>query len=944
MASWLWGRDEGDCATQAQVKVNKFRRITDEAQRAVLLADLRDLAQRPQTHEIVGTLIPDLFSHLKGTKDLESHRAATEILAAVVKPTPSGEAAGGEAASGRAAHVPLVNTEAVAKKEDNIAVLLEAMGNGDCYVRYSVCQLMEHLITNGKLMFLQGCVLSQPMGVSRLMDVLRDRRDFVRNEGLLLMIALCEGNQEIQKITAFESAFETCFDIIHEEGGNDGGVIVLDAIQLMKTLLRGNSSNITYFRELRCMEKIPQLLKLEGSDNWILTDVKQRIVVAALGLVRQLVPRHSAVFADNQKILHKLSVTDDVLKLALGRVNSLSIRTAALQVLADLLAGDGRNDVTTWFSAARVTLASATTGGPSQQAAAIHRLITVLLESGDPGEQFAALVAFRCYMRDNDEGQIAIASTFTPSPHDEMEPPPSLTSTAEATQPITSTSIGRQLLANVFSWGECIGQSGERVRKAWFATMATAEILKSNDSKVFSIQVPLHLPVPGQEQETLMSKTLRNLHELCRLKPVQGKSFPGDCKVLVASFLVLLCTWCYQCPRAVKELLEGASNIPLLIELTIHPQQHLADSHVQGLAAILIAVCLAFNPDDEEGHAYSVSKLRGLLLDRVGKEKFTSALNKMRKSYAFIAAEQDEDEDEDDAEHGNRDDDFGALGGGGGDDTWGLVNRFLFDNDFTHLFKTTYDTATRVLRRKVARGDEGTGRGAMVAVHASGSSGVAVPTVDDGIVTDLMQQIDEYKEIVDSLETDLQTNSRVCENLKGSLREHDDMSGTDMDAWSLEQVSLEYKRLYDRQVEEYEKLHEQFRSLSVAYTELETFSNSLRSGTAGGAAAPSSAELIALRKENADLKKLTDKMEEEQKELRRQLAVERERWLASASNGAVGADAGATDKLRRELKEQQEMYKSLEAEQEELLLNLVKEELKNEKLEKRLKDAVENSV
>ena len=63
------------------------------------------------------------------------------------------------------------------------------------------------------------------------------------SETLLVLISLTEGNPEIQKLVAFENAFELLFAIIEQEGGVDGGIVVQDCLQLLANLLRYNSSN-----------------------------------------------------------------------------------------------------------------------------------------------------------------------------------------------------------------------------------------------------------------------------------------------------------------------------------------------------------------------------------------------------------------------------------------------------------------------------------------------------------------------------------------------------------------------------------------------------------------------------------------------------------------------------------------------------------------------------
>jgi hypothetical protein len=85
--------------------------------------------------------------------------------------------------------------------------------------------------------------LSSATGISRLVISLNDNREAVRNETLLVLIALTNGNPEIQKLVAFENAFEVLFAIIEQEGAVDGGIVVQDCLQLLGNLLRYNSSN-----------------------------------------------------------------------------------------------------------------------------------------------------------------------------------------------------------------------------------------------------------------------------------------------------------------------------------------------------------------------------------------------------------------------------------------------------------------------------------------------------------------------------------------------------------------------------------------------------------------------------------------------------------------------------------------------------------------------------
>lgn len=57
------------------------------------------------------------------------------------------------------------------------------------------------------------------------------------------MQSLVHQSPDIQKILAFEGAFEKLFNIVQQEGGLEGGPVVHDALLCVDNLLRFNSSN-----------------------------------------------------------------------------------------------------------------------------------------------------------------------------------------------------------------------------------------------------------------------------------------------------------------------------------------------------------------------------------------------------------------------------------------------------------------------------------------------------------------------------------------------------------------------------------------------------------------------------------------------------------------------------------------------------------------------------
>jgi hypothetical protein len=84
----------------------------------------------------------------------------------------------------------------------------------------------------------------------------------------LLLIALTKGNANIQKIVAFESAFDRLLEVIAAEGGLDGGIVVEDCLLLMLNLLRANPSNQNFFKEGSYIQRLKPLLQPGSEDGW----------------------------------------------------------------------------------------------------------------------------------------------------------------------------------------------------------------------------------------------------------------------------------------------------------------------------------------------------------------------------------------------------------------------------------------------------------------------------------------------------------------------------------------------------------------------------------------------------------------------------------------------------------------------------------------------------
>ncbi|KAG6898006.1 hypothetical protein C0992_007495 [Termitomyces sp. T32_za158] len=139
-------------------------------------------------------------------------------------------------------------TDQVLTNEKTTHALLSLLGDQNFYTRFAALQYLSTLLHNRR-QIVQGYFLKSSDGTRNVVSVLEDKREIIRNEAIVLVQALISQSPDIQKVLAFEGAFEKLFNIVSQEGGVEGGVVTSSALTCVDSLLRFNSSNQSYFRE-----------------------------------------------------------------------------------------------------------------------------------------------------------------------------------------------------------------------------------------------------------------------------------------------------------------------------------------------------------------------------------------------------------------------------------------------------------------------------------------------------------------------------------------------------------------------------------------------------------------------------------------------------------------------------------------------------------------------
>jgi intracellular protein transport protein USO1 len=209
------------------------------------------------------------------------------------------------------------------QRQENITLLLDFLETHDFYARLYSLQLLIAILS-ARTERTEECVFTAPLGISRLVAILDDRREAVRNEAVTLLIYLTPANVDIQKLVAFEDAFKRIFAIIASEGSlSEGGQIVEDCLILMANLLRLNASNQTQFRETGCVPELAQLLQSaykppeDGEEvaPWAQAQ-RNRNVYALLAVIRLFLVRGAVGTMQNQSAFWQYHLLYHALQLA----------------------------------------------------------------------------------------------------------------------------------------------------------------------------------------------------------------------------------------------------------------------------------------------------------------------------------------------------------------------------------------------------------------------------------------------------------------------------------------------------------------------------------------------------------------------------------------------------------------------------------------------------
>ncbi|PPQ93846.1 hypothetical protein CVT25_013555 [Psilocybe cyanescens] len=511
------------------------------------------------------------------------------------------------------------HTDAVVASEKTTHFLFALLADNTFYTRFATLQFLTTLLQNRRQV-IQSYFLTAPAGPGSIISVLEDKREIIRNEAITMVQALISQSPDIQKVLAFEGAFEKLFNTVTQEGGVDGGLVAQGALTCVDNLLRFNNSNQSYFRETALPPVLCALLQFPVSLD-VQTTAPQEFALqfwddqkrANTSLIVGIMGMLSS--SKGNGVQETLPFTRCLVEMALASNAPTSLKIQALRLLPTNIN----------FPLSEISLTPYVpvpdTNGEEWDRLELASALDALVELAVHGEyngldavkrskeslelRTAAAGVFENFVR-KDEIRQAIVQAMLP-PEDSGPPQPSRSTpllhalalppnTASVLDPadVTSTHIATLMFSHLL-------RSSPRAKAS--ARLIIPGPLQATHDQNLNFFVPADgaplepakaEPQDEDEPQTLLQILTENL-SLALLSRSRANTTEREAREwdrYVVGYLCLLSQWLWEDPKSVKDFLD-AGGLGVLVEPINQTSE--VDSVVPGLCAFLLGICYEYN-------------------------------------------------------------------------------------------------------------------------------------------------------------------------------------------------------------------------------------------------------------------------------------------------------------------------------------------------------------
>ncbi|CAB3406679.1 unnamed protein product [Caenorhabditis bovis] len=494
--------------------------------------------------------------------------------------------------------------EVMIKRNGFVACVLSAIDQFDFNVRRTAVQLLTALLRH-RGPEVQTSVLGQPMGISKLVDIVHDNREVIRNESILMLCELSRSNSQVQQLLAYDNLFNLLLDVISTEPLDS--IVVEDCLFVILNLLRKNTMNQQLFVENNLIARVGTILHTflygrgEGDEEEVETEEwsKQRTanVIFLLQILRALVSpdNNSQQTHSAQKVIYQTKILAELCRVLLSEIGaSVEILTESIIVVAEAIRGNYTNQE---FFASTTLVANE----DETRSSLLVLLISMTTEKQPFKLRCAVFYCFLSYLFDNEFGKTKIIETLLPQ--------------SQLNTPLSTGALICQAIS-----------STESVQ-VWFGCVTLMHCMYQVDhlcEQLLRVQLTI---VPGDPPISLLS-------HVCQLLISMGNRRSQ----MRAGILMLLGVWLVNSEKVVAAFMEKDENLQYLTSNIVDECGEGSESEqqaVRGLLAFVLLACLK-NTQTKEARA----SMETLIERRVGKEVVLSALEGLSRTEQFVRAAQ----------------------------------------------------------------------------------------------------------------------------------------------------------------------------------------------------------------------------------------------------------------------------------------------------------------
>ncbi|KXX74063.1 Intracellular protein transport protein USO1 [Madurella mycetomatis] len=588
-----------------------------EDRRAAILG-LRSFAKQYPASVASGALRSLIGSLSRDGEDVDTVKVVLETLLMLFTPDQDSPEASEEIA--------LWVADEFTQRHENIALLLDFLGKErtDFYSRLYSLQLLSAILS-ARTERTEECIVNTNEGIPRIVAVLEDPREAIRDEAISLLTDLTPTSVVVQNLVTLEKGFTPVFEIITHEGGlGSGARVVEDCLILLANLLRLNPLNQTMFRDMGFVAETGRLLRdaYKGGDDgetvaeWVEVQ-RNRNVYALLAVIRLFLAPGAAGTPMNQETFLGDIVTggrvrvrggpvlENTLQIAFSHTADLPIKSEALLACADMIRGNAK--VQESFAGLQVPSPLHAPAADGQRAQmngvpkvfVIDGLLDLVLAVNSPQAfdlRMAACTCLKAYFFKHAEIRMHFLDHAVRS--HKMKADDLTNALSILLQPIPEP-----VTADPYRY--------------WFAAVLMLHLVHDNPkTKALAMSVTEGDEESGEEVVTSIQTIAAHL--------LSSVAKSDDPRISIGYLMLLLC-WLFEDLDGVNDFLGEFTNLQGLIQAAIENPN--GDVIVQGLSAMLAGVLYEFSTKDSPVPRATV---REMIMSRMGHDRYVDKLSRLR--------------------------------------------------------------------------------------------------------------------------------------------------------------------------------------------------------------------------------------------------------------------------------------------------------------------------